>query len=173
MLDPLIEKYSLMLRMRERDLAGDVPDPRAEMASLARRFPGALREIDERPIDDIRGRLEQLRAASAGRAEVPQWAALQTAYHGAMRAFLRVRPLLRGRTEGQARECVASSYRPASPDEPAVDVILGPLFAQLYAPPEGRLNPVVFSYVAALHGVTPAAVSDALFRPSSPAHGAC
>jgi len=162
-LDSLIEKYAQMLRMRELDRDDSDRDPREQMASLARRFPGALREIDERPIDDISARLHELREASAGRREVPAWAQLQSAYHGAMRAFLRVRPLARGGSEQQARDAVADGYRQTSPDEPTPEAVLGVL-PQLRDPPKGRLNPIAFSYVAELYGVTADEVTAALFK---------
>lgn len=165
MLEALLEKYSEMLRMRERDGRDDGHDPRAEMAALARRFPGALREIDERPLEQIRSRIGQLQDARAGRGEVPPWAPLQASYHGVMRAFLRVRPLLRDRSSSQARAAITEGYEQMSPDEPTLEALLGPVFTQLCSPPNGRLNGVVFGYVARLHGVSAAQVSDALFKP--------
>src|SRR5437016_9436345 len=59
-------KYEEMLRLRVAHDAGTEGDPREAMAALASQFPGALREIDDPPISEIRARVDALRAAEAG-----------------------------------------------------------------------------------------------------------
>ena len=65
----LRDKYEQMLCLRQlharakQDPEFVEPDPRSAMAALARDYPGALREIDELPIEDIERRIAELAAA--------------------------------------------------------------------------------------------------------------
>src|SRR5690348_5331934 len=56
-LQKLVVKYTEMRRLRILALEAPHADPRAEMAALAAQFPGALREIDELPLEEIDVRL--------------------------------------------------------------------------------------------------------------------
>jgi hypothetical protein len=133
------------------------------MAQLARRFPGALRELDELPMPVIEERLASLDAALAGGTAAPEWARLQIAYHGSMRAALRIK-----RLAGTARDAagllnaIANTYVPAE-DEPPLSSFDGPALAAIARPAGGRLNPWVFERVAAVCGVSAEAVRRALF----------
>lgn len=133
------------------------------MRALAERFPGALREIDELPLEAIAERIRVLEAALTGEEEAPPWACFFVDYHGWLRAALRIKRLCNGAaTLEEALSRVRARYRP-EPDEPSLAAIGDEGVATIWSPPGGRLNPWVFARVAALHGVSADEVSAALF----------
>ena len=161
----LRDKYLEIKRLRDEDAAGIAHDPKLEMAELARRFPGALRECDELPMEEIERRLAALEEAVAGRAPAPQWVALQIGYHGWMRAALRVKRIAAGRRAADAvavLDELARSYRP-QPDEPPLTRFDASTLHAILEPDAGRLNPWVYARVAEQHGVEPDQVRAALF----------
>lgn len=151
--------------MREQSDAVSDAERRSDMAALARRFPGALREIDERPLHEVRARIETLDMAFRCGSTLPTWAAIQATYHGAMRAFLRVRPAVRRSSDEAARAFVEASYWPQFADEPSQQAMLGPVLDKLRDLPGGRLNPVAFEFVAEQVCVEVQDVIAALFKP--------
>jgi hypothetical protein len=161
----LRDKYLEIKRLRVEHEAGGAADPRREMAALAQRFPGALRELDELPMPEIEQRLAQLDAVVERAAEVPEWARLQISYHGLLRVALRIKRVAQGRALADADRVLAELrewYEPAA-DEPALASLDRAAVAEILEPPGGRLNPWVFARVAALHGVEPDRVHRALF----------
>jgi hypothetical protein len=116
-------------------------ESRAELRALAAEFPGALRELDRMPTDEIARRHAACARAGDGDAG-EDWIAWMGRYHELMRAALALR---RG--------------------EPvAADVMLPPERAQSFArPPGGRLNAVVFAILADELGLPARAIADALF----------
>jgi hypothetical protein len=161
----LRDKYIEIKRLRDEAAAGLDADPRREMAALASRFPGALRECDELPIDEIERRLAVLQRALDEREPAPEWVALQISYHGWMRAALRIKRMAAGRGAADAPAVLhelAQSYRPA-PDEPPLAHFDEAAIIAILEPSDGRLNPWVYDRVAAQHGVPPARVRLALF----------
>jgi hypothetical protein len=166
----LRDKYLEIKRLRDEHAAGLAHDPKLEMAELARRFPGALRECDELPMAEIERRLAVLEDAVAQRAPAPQWAALQIGYHGWMRAVLRIKRIAAGRRAVDAAavlEELARGYRP-EPDEPALAILDEGSVRAILEPSEGRLNPWVYLRVADQHGVAPDEVRAALFLRPEP-----
>ena len=163
----LRDKYAEMLRMRRDALAGDdTHDPKQDMRALAKRHPGALREIDELPLEEIEARVGTLEEVVAGRAEPPEWAVYFLEYHGWMRAVLRVKRLCLD-CEGldAAVERARSGYDP-EPDEPSRELLCQPeIVAVIVRPRGGRLNPWIFERIALAHGVHPDHVRDTLFPP--------
>jgi hypothetical protein len=157
----LRDKYREMLALRVEHARGDAEDPRPRMRSLARSFPGALRELDELPLERIEQRLRELDDALAAGAPFPQWIALQVGYHAWMRAALRVKRLSRGRRGAELdavlRELAALDADPSEPqlDRAAVALVLDP--------PGGRLGPWVVAEVARSAAVEPRSVLRALF----------
>jgi hypothetical protein len=171
----LREKYREIKRLRMVDAAhvarGHAHDPKPEMAALARRFPGSLRELDELPMAQIDARLAALDGALAQQ-HVPEWAALQVAYHGTYRFALRIKrraarkgalddaalqhaiDRLLARTEGELE---------GEPDEPRIADFAADELRAILRPVGGRLQPWVLAYVARALSVDPAAVSTALF----------
>jgi hypothetical protein len=161
----LRDKYVEIRRLRVEDEAGGGADPKREMAALAQRFPGALRELDELPMPEIEQRLAQLDAVVERGAEAPEWARLQISYHGLMRAVLRIKRIAQGRAVADVDRVLADlreRYEPAG-DEPALASLDRAAIAEILEPQGGRLNPWVFARVAALHGVEVDRVRRALF----------
>jgi hypothetical protein len=171
----LRDKYREIKRLRTVDAEhvarGHAHDPKPEMAVLARRFPGALRELDELSMDQIDARLSELDDAIAAR-RVPEWAALQVAYHGAYRFALRIKRLAARRgsldDEALARAIerlldTAASDQQGEPDEPRLADFDAEALRAILRPEGGRLHPWVLQHAARALGVTPTAVSRALF----------
>lgn len=153
--------------MRRAHEAGRSLDPKPEMRRLAQRFPGALREIDELPLEVIEERVRILDAVVRGAEEPPEWAVYFVAYHGWMRAALRIKRACLGcATSEEAVACVRASYE-AAPDEPELEELGEDGIAAITRPASGRLNPWVFERVAAAHGVSADHVRRTLFPPRS------
>jgi hypothetical protein len=98
MLDELLEKYREMRELRVHREAGTLTDPRARLRLLAARFPGALREIDERPMAEIDARIDALEVlrGDATRAPAP-WMVATYHFHRELRSRLRTKRWLAGR----------------------------------------------------------------------------
>ena len=161
----LRDKYRTIQRMRDENDRGVAGDPQREMAALAGRFPGALRELDELPREVIAQRRAVLEAVCDERESPPQWVALQISYHGFLRAVLRIKRLSAGRGPAEAAAVLAElarDYAPAS-DEPDLLGFDHAALCAILEPPGGRLNPWVFARVAERHGVSPEIVRRALF----------
>src|SRR5689334_13660305 len=100
-LDPwaaLLRKYETLAALRRDKAKSGVNAPRAVFRALAREFPGALRELDTLPLDEIDRRAHELSQVVSGTADPSPWMAWMHAYHATMRAALflkpRVAPLL-------------------------------------------------------------------------------
>ncbi len=171
----LREKYREIKRLRTVDAEhvarGHAHDPKPEMAALARRFPGSLRELDELPMADIEARLSALDGALVEQ-RVPEWAALQVAYHGTYRFALRIkrRSARKGVLDERAlqhaiaRLLASTEAELASePDEPRLTDFNAEELRAILRPTGGRLQPWVVAHVARALQVEPAAVSAALF----------
>jgi hypothetical protein len=167
----LRDKYEEMLRLRlvharaSEDAAFAEPDPRATMAELARRFPGALRELDELPLDAIRGRIEALAAAEADEARREPWMHAQARFHALTRGALAVKRWLRGRalTPALIEAFPAALGTMAEADEARVWV--GDL-AVLARPPRGRLMEPIYARLARELGIEIATARAAVMPPS-------
>jgi len=171
----LREKYREIKRLRTVDAEhvahGRAHDPKPEMAALARRFPGSLRELDELPMAQIDARLSALDGALTEQ-RVPEWAALQVAYHGTYRFALRIKrrsarkgPLDEAALQHTIARLLASTQAEldGEPDEPRIaDFDAQELWA-IVRPAGGRLQPWVLAHVARALQVEPGAVSAALF----------
>jgi hypothetical protein len=139
----LADKYRRMARLRAT-LTGE-PDAgvRRELKQLAHEFPGALRELDSLPTDEIERRL----AALEDGGDEP-WMRWMGRFHTLMRAALdiRARP-----------DAAAGLARAAGADE---------AFAlAVKSPAHGRLMVVVFDRIAAEEGRERGALWDELFPP--------
>jgi hypothetical protein len=161
----LRDKYQTLRRLREQ--THEVA-PRAELAALAARFPGALRELDRLPLDVIEARWSAIDAVVRGVAEPEPWMRLQVAYHGFMRAVLRIRRLS-SQAEARAGQDAITylarvGYVPAV-DEPPLERFDDEALAIIAKPPRGRINPWVIAQVARDHDVHDDVVVRALFHP--------
>jgi len=159
----LCDKYQalLALRVHKTQVA-----PRSELAALAAAFPGALRELDCLPLPVIERRLASVRAVAAGNVPVERWMALQIAYHGCMRAVLRVRRALLAsgdRSFDDPLACLQRFAYTAAADEPAPAWFSQAVLRSIVSPPHGRLNPWLVDRVARDHAVSPSEVLAALF----------
>jgi hypothetical protein len=160
----LLDKYRELKRLRDEDAAGTGGDPRPALVALAKRFPGALRELDELAMPELLARLHALSAALEGKQPVPAWVALQVGYHGTMRAALRIKSMFaRDRDAPSVLRELAERYLPAA-DEPGLELLDVAALEAILRPRRGRLNPWVFAHVAARHGVSVEEVRGALFR---------
>jgi hypothetical protein len=151
----LREKYAEMRAMR----VADDGDP-ARMRALAERFPGALREIDELPMETIEARIDAIDRALAGDAEAPSWTRYLAEYHAWMRAALRVRRAAgKTRDREQARSAIRGQDDPSEAElESALDDLL--------RPPAGRLSRWVLARIALREGKTAQEIEDDAFPPS-------
>jgi hypothetical protein len=161
----LRDKYLELQRLRVEHEAGDREDPRPRLRALSARFPGALRELDELPMEQIAARLATLQAVLARTEAAPAWVALQLGYHGWMRAALCIKRIAAERSAIDADAVLtelASRYHPDA-HEPPLTAIDRAAVVEVLAPAQGRLNPWVFARVARDHGVEPEIVQRALF----------
>jgi hypothetical protein len=159
-------KYEEILRLRLAHGSTDEPDPRAAMAALAREFPGALREIDELPLDELRARIDAIVATERGAAPLP-WMLATARYHALTRGALCAKSWLAGRKEvtGETRAAFAREANALcwADDARAWEGDL----AAIASPPRGRVTDLVFARVAAEIGVTEDE-ARALVLPSRP-----
>jgi hypothetical protein len=156
-------KYRTLLSLRTA--AGPVPghELRPRLAELARAFPGALRELDQLPLALIEARLSAIESVLECSAELELWMRLQIAYHGFMRAVLRIRRDLRRQTALDPDNPFGQiAYTPAE-DEPPADRFDLAALRIIQKPPQGRLNPWVLEQVARDCGVSVATVQESLF----------
>ncbi len=144
----LLHKYESMLAMRLADEAHPGGDPRREMAALAARFPGSLRELDELPLLAIRARIEELSRCVAGEQHPASWMRATATYHRLMRGALAAKRWLHARrsvdvelTHAFLKEIQRS---PFAEDARA----WAPDLARIAAPPSGKLTDLVFERVA-------------------------
>jgi hypothetical protein len=161
----LRDKYLELQRLRIEHDAGESEDPRPRLRALSARFPGALRELDELPMEQIEARLATLHAVLARTQPAPPWIALQLGYHGWMRAALCIKRIAAERSAIDADALLvelASRYQP-DPHEPPLTAIDRAAIVEILEPADGRLNPWVFARVARDHGVESEIVQRALF----------
>jgi hypothetical protein len=91
-------KYEEMRELRRTDDGSY--DPRDRMAALAARFPGALREIDTLPLDEIDRRINALANAERDPSHAARWMLAQSRFHALTREALRVRANTLAGSEG-------------------------------------------------------------------------
>ena len=149
-LTALRAKYEEMLRLR---LDGSGADPRRAMAALASRFPGALREIDELPLDALRARANDLRAAEDG-GPVALWMEATHLFHTLTRGALCAKRWLAG------RKTVDPEVRSAFDREAGAFCwadearAWGDHLAGLANPPRGRVTDLVYEQMSARLGIS-------------------
>jgi hypothetical protein len=149
-LEDLRAKYLEMLSMRMADdeELDDESRVRVRMRGLARQFPGALREIDDLPLDEIRRRIEALEAVLAGRREVESWMEAVARFHGLLRGALVAKRWLgrRKHVDEAVRELFVREL-PVLPF-PEDSRAWTPHLATVASPPRGRLLDAVFGRLA-------------------------
>lgn len=89
-LSRLARKYRLLQALRiDHERTGRIAE-REVLRALAGEFPGALRELDRMPLDEIERRAEVLELAASG-GPVEPWMQWLVAYHALLRAALFVK----------------------------------------------------------------------------------
>jgi hypothetical protein len=144
----LAEKYRRMAALRASLPADRPPDAegRAALKQLAREFPGALRELDSLPTDEIAARLAALEHGD----DAP-WMRWMARYHALMRAALHIKARTRD------AEDLAQLAAEAGVDEPFARAVA--------APAHGRIMAAVFDRLAVEEGLPRQELWDALFPP--------
>jgi hypothetical protein len=148
--EELRSKYVEMLAMRVEHASGDEDEDavRPRMAELAARFPGALREIDDLELDEIRGRVSALNAVLGGEREPEPWMTAVVRFHALTRGALCAKRWLAGRKHVDAS--VRAAFERAVPQLAFPDDARGWAsdLARIASPPRGRVTSVVFSRLA-------------------------
>jgi hypothetical protein len=165
-LEPLRSKYEEMLDMRLAHEAGteDLGEVRVRMAELALRFPGALREIDQLELREIRARIESLGMALRGECEKAEWMIAVGLFHAAMRGALSIKRWLAGRKHVDAALEHAFAREVAGLAFPEDAKAWRGELARIASPPRGRLTSVVFERVARQLGTSERKARRLVFR---------
>ena len=139
-------KYEEMLALRR---LGDGDDPKPRLAALASQFPGALREIDNLPLDEIERRIVALHRAEHDPAGAAPWMHAMARFHALTRGVL------------YAKRMLPSAGAVASwPDEAR---LWQDDLARIARPPRGRLLDLVFERLARELDTTPTAAKHLVF----------
>jgi hypothetical protein len=164
-------KYVEMLRLRLAHRGADEPDPRRDMATLAGRFPGALREIDELPLDEIEARIAAIDAAVIEPGLAAPWMTAMGLYHALTRGALCAKRWLAGRKaideptraafEGEASSLCYGEDALAWSSE----------LARVAAPPRGRVTDLVFEKIAAALAISEEEARGLVFGRSRASRG--
>ncbi len=158
----LLAKYEELIALREREAADT---PRARLQALARRFPGALAEIDRLPMAILVERRDALR-----RGEWPRFAEAWSAVHRGLRGVLAIKAWLAGRRAVDASD--AERLRAAIEGGVVAEEARAWLdqVPEIARPTDGRIVSLVHGRVAAELGVTADELRGLLFgtevRPS-------
>ena len=153
----LARKYRTIAELRRLKLRTGEHTPREALRSLAREFPGALRELDVLPLDEVCHRAAALEAAARDLPPEP-WMRWMARHHALLRAALRIKA--HGRH---------GPLDPSKAAELAAEEGVDASFALRCArPPAGRLGRLVMERLAEETGATIEALASALMprRPS-------
>lgn len=149
----LRDKYLALITLRTDHAAGAPPPDKQALRALAARFPGALRELDQRSMQDLLARRDALvhYLAAGVPSQLPAWATLQIRYHGIMRAVLRLKAAGVATPEQAASLLADLLGREGTPGLSFWDARR---VALVRRPPAGRLNPLVIEWTAEICGVS-------------------
>ena len=153
----LARKYRTMADLRRHKLRTGEHTPREALRSLAREFPGALRELDVLPLDEVDRRAAALEAVASGSSPAP-WMGWMARHHSLLRAALRIKAHARhGPLAAEKATQLAA--------EEGVDEVFALRCAR---PPSGRLGALVMERLAAETGQTLETLTSTLMpqRPS-------
>jgi hypothetical protein len=149
-LEDLHAKYAEMLAMRVEHARGaeDVDDVRARMAALATRFPGALRELDDLELDEIRRRLVALDHVLHSGSDAEPWMEAVALFHAMTRGALCAKRWLAGRkhVDAKLRRAYADAVEGLPFPEDARAWVHD--LARIASPPGGRVSNVVLARLA-------------------------
>lgn len=149
----LTEKYGRLLALRRAHAPGPpAPTLVAELRDVARRWPGALRELDALPLEVLRARLDALAADGAP----APWMRAQAEFHAQARGALAAKRWL-----GKRREVTTSlrasfvAWAGNAPERAEASAWADRLEA-VAQPPGGRLTALVHARVAEALGTSDA-----------------
>ena len=167
-LEELLAKYAQMLAMRMTHAAGneDAGEARTRMAELAARFPGALREIDDLELAEIRQRIQLLEEVLHQRREVQPWMEAVALFHAMARGALCAKRWLgrRKRIDAAVEEAFARGIPLlAFPEEARA---WSSELARIASPPRGRVTDLVFARLAESLGISEVAARRLVFGAS-------
>ena len=154
-LSALREKYERLLALRmlhdraKHEASFAEPDPRAEMSEIARAWPGALRELDGLPLEEIHARIAELDDALRDRGRIARWMIAQDAFHRLARGAIEAKRWL------GKRKRIDAAVRAAFRADVAGDArVWEDALADVASPPRGRLMDLVHAKVAAELGAS-------------------
>lgn len=150
-LDALRDKYATMMALRLERIAED--EMRRRMAELALRFPGALRELDDLELGEIRRRVETLDGVLAGSAPQEPWMEAVALFHALTRGALVVKRWLGGRKRVDA--ALARRFAAEHADLPFAEDARSwaEELSGIASPPRGRVTDAVFARLARTLGI--------------------
>lgn len=159
LLPPLARKYRTLLALRVDHARDGAAADRERLRALAAEFPGALRELDTLPAEELEARAAALEAAADGGAVEP-WMNAMAGYHALMGTALAVkRAYAAGETaEGDGVRAAVEALRA----ECGITLDGGDL-AAIATPPQGRLGVFVFGRLGRALGRDPAELWQATF----------
>lgn len=164
-LEELLAKYAQMLAMRIAHATGkeDADEARTRMAELASRFPGALREMDDLELAEIRQRIARLDEVLHERHEVEPWMEAVALFHAMTRGALCAKRWLgrRKRIDAAVEEAFARGI-PLLPFPEEARAWSRDL-ARIASPPRGRVTDLVFSRLAESLGISELAARRLVF----------
>ncbi len=146
-------KYEEMRALRQgnpRHPEGGALALKQQLASLAARFPGALREIDELPLAEIDRRIEALEQAERDPAATVTWMHAMTRFHALLRGALFAKRSLASEPEAHS-------------DWPDEALAWEDALTRIRRPPEGRLMELVYERLAEELATTPRAAKALVF----------
>jgi hypothetical protein len=161
--EELLRKYREIVGLRR---APPDEDPREAMATLAREFPGALREADDLPMSELERRVDQLEGIRRGATFQPtMWMLAISRYHRLTRGALVIKRWLKGR---KALDGVEDELRAALPTLPfpGDTCLWANSLAAVARPPAGRLTRLVVERLGGELGIPASEVRALLFSPS-------
>ncbi|HEY6557993.1 MAG TPA: hypothetical protein VI072_12000 [Polyangiaceae bacterium] len=155
----LARKYRTLGELRRAQYHTSFVEAQAPLRRLAGEFPGALRELDVLPLDEIDRRADAL-VAAADSGELSAWMEWLHEYHSRLRLALSVKRQLAGRRDvddGTARQLADSlgAEYGCPCDAAFVHAVL--------RPPQGRINVLVFQALEAQFGEPQMVITRTLF----------
>ena len=156
----LAEKYRTLAEMRRRELAGHPPREDAHYRAIARKYPGALKELDQLELDEI-DRRERALALAARTGEVALWMRVVHAYHGFLRAALKVKLVYRREKKAGKGAMSNAALALLATDEAGFPITESEI-EELLLPGTCRVVPAATLFVAARTGASLGEVRVAL-----------
>jgi hypothetical protein len=165
----LRDKYVEMLAMRLAHASGqeEAADVRAQMNALAARFPGALREIDDLDLAELRTRITKLEGVLTGALPTEPWMEAVALFHKMTRGALFAKRWLCGRKRTDASvEGAYADHVAGLEDSEDARAWMGEL-AAIAMPPGGRLTSLVYARIGRILGTTDSQTRHLVFGASA------